>query len=73
MSAHVLAGLPDGSERSEARGVERSEVAMLVSRRAEGSLIHARFTELPRFLAPGDLLVVNTSATMPAALRARLG
>ena len=46
---------------------------MLVSRRAEGSLIHARFTELPQFLASGDLLVVNTSATLPAALRARLG
>ena len=33
---------------------------------------HTRFPELPRFLAPGDLLVVNTSATLPAALPARL-
>ncbi len=31
------------------------------------------FRELPRFLVPGDLLIVNTSATLPAALPTRLG
>ena len=31
---------------------------------------HARFADLPQFLAPGDLLVVNTSATLAAALPA---
>jgi S-adenosylmethionine:tRNA ribosyltransferase-isomerase len=46
---------------------------MLVARRHERELIHARFHELPRFLSAGDLLVVNTSATLPAALDARLG
>jgi S-adenosylmethionine:tRNA ribosyltransferase-isomerase len=46
---------------------------MLVATRGEGTLEHARFEELPRFLSPGDLLVVNTSATLPAALAARLG
>src|SRR5262249_52554639 len=30
-----------------------------------------RFDELPSFLLAGDLLVVNTSATLPAALSAR--
>jgi S-adenosylmethionine:tRNA ribosyltransferase-isomerase len=34
-------------------------------------LAHARFADLPRFLSPGDLLVVNTSATLPAAVDAR--
>jgi len=29
---------------------------------------HARFTDLPRWLSPGDLLVVNTSRTLKAAL-----
>ena len=32
--------------------------------------VHARFTDLPRHLAPGDLLVVNESATIPAAVDA---
>lgn len=33
---------------------------------------HRRFTELPEVLRPGDLLVVNNSATVPAALSGRL-
>src|SRR5690242_1164671 len=31
-------------------------------------LAHAKFRDLARFLPPGDLLVVNTSATMAAAV-----
>src|SRR5262245_57243892 len=46
---------------------------MLVARRHDPEVVHARFRELPRFLSAGDLLVVNTSATLPAALDARLG
>ena len=42
---------------------------LLVSR-AGGELSHHRFTDLPRLLEPGDVLVVNTSATLPAALPA---
>lgn len=34
-------------------------------------MTHRRFHELPDVLDPGDLLVVNTSATLPAALDAR--
>jgi S-adenosylmethionine:tRNA ribosyltransferase-isomerase len=33
-------------------------------------MTHARFTDLPRFLRRGDLVVVNDSATLPAALTA---
>ena len=33
----------------------------------------ARFRDLPQFLSPGDLLVVNTSATLPAALDGHVG
>jgi S-adenosylmethionine:tRNA ribosyltransferase-isomerase len=54
----------------EARGLARDEVRMLVAERASGRLTHARFHELPHFLRAGDLLVVNTSATLPAALPA---
>ena len=64
---------PEAHEPPEARGLARDAVAMLVATRGDGRLEHAHFRALPRFLDPGDLLVVNTSATLPAALDARLG
>jgi S-adenosylmethionine:tRNA ribosyltransferase-isomerase len=73
MSALELPVRLEAHEPPEARGVGRADVAMLVGRRHELELVHARFDELPRFLSAGDLLVVNTSATLPAALDARLG
>src|SRR5207245_701653 len=42
---------------------------MMVSRRAAGEISHHAFGELPEILLPGDLLVVNTSGTVPAAVR----
>jgi len=45
-------------------------VALLVASRGSGRLVHACFTELVRSLRSGDLLVVNTSGTLPAALDA---
>ena len=41
---------------------------LLVSRVDTDSIEHARFSDLPRWLSPGDLLVVNTSGTLNAAL-----
>ena len=55
---------------AEARGLERDEVRLMVADRTGGRIEHAQFRDLPRFLAAGDLLVVNTSATLPAALPA---
>ena len=53
----------------EARGLARDEVALLVS---DGAGHHAaRFLDLAAFLRPGDLLVVNDSATLPARLPLR--
>ena len=63
----------EAHEPPEARGVGRDDVALLVATRHDLELVHARFRELPQFLSAGDLLVVNTSATLPAALDARLG
>ena len=63
----------EAHEPPEVRGLGRDDVAMLVATRHDLELVHARFRELPRFLSAGDLLVVNTSATLPAALEARLG
>ena len=53
----------------ERRGLARDEVRLLVT--TERGHEHARFRDLPRFLAPGTLLVVNTSATRPASLPAQ--
>ncbi|MCT9932504.1 S-adenosylmethionine:tRNA ribosyltransferase-isomerase [Planotetraspora sp. A-T 1434] len=59
----------DAPEPPEARGLRRDEVRLLVSRRDTGEITHHTFADLPRILSPGDLLVVNNSATMPAAVR----
>jgi S-adenosylmethionine:tRNA ribosyltransferase-isomerase len=56
-------------EPAEARGLPRDGVRMLVSRRAADEISHHGFGELPDLLLPGDLLVVNTSCTVPAAVR----
>jgi S-adenosylmethionine:tRNA ribosyltransferase-isomerase len=53
----------------EARGLARDGVRLMVSRSRAGSVTHHRFSDLPSLLLPGDLLVVNTSRTLPAAVR----
>jgi S-adenosylmethionine:tRNA ribosyltransferase-isomerase len=63
--------LPTGSEATappEQRGLSRDGVRLLAARR-DGVTVH-RFRDLPDLLSPGDLLVVNTSATLPARLEA---
>ncbi|MEX2534322.1 MAG: S-adenosylmethionine:tRNA ribosyltransferase-isomerase [Trueperaceae bacterium] len=55
----------------EERGLRRDEVRLLISDRHGHQ--HARFFELPRFLERGDVLVVNRSGTLPAALPAHAG
>src|SRR6201996_2622243 len=57
----------------EARGTPRDGVRMLASRGVTGQISHHRFTELPELLRPGDLIVVNTSGTLPAAVTAVAG
>jgi S-adenosylmethionine:tRNA ribosyltransferase-isomerase len=51
----------------EARGLARDEVRLLVARE-RGPVRHATFRELPGMLRRGDLVVVNTSDTEPAAV-----
>jgi S-adenosylmethionine:tRNA ribosyltransferase-isomerase len=60
----------EAAEPPEARGVARDAVRLMVAHDGE-PLVHTRFAELPRHLRAGDLLVVNESATLPAALDAR--
>ena len=58
----------EASEPPEARGLRRDEVRLLVAWRGRQELEHAAFRDLPRFLSAGDLLVVNTSGTVAAAV-----
>jgi len=59
----------EASEPPEARGMTRDAVRMLVAY-GDGRLAHSTFALLPQFLEPGDLVVVNTSATLPARVAA---
>jgi S-adenosylmethionine:tRNA ribosyltransferase-isomerase len=55
------------TEPPEARGLARDEVRLLVARE-RGPLRHTTFRALPALLRRGDLVVVNTSDTEPAAV-----
>ena len=59
----------EAHEPPEARGLDRDGVRLMVSRSRAQAVTHHRFTDLPSLLLPGDLLVVNTSRTLPAAVR----
>ena len=63
----------EAHEPPEARGIARDEVRLLVAGKRDGRIAHAQFKDLPAFLAPGDLVVVNTSATLPAAVPTESG
>jgi S-adenosylmethionine:tRNA ribosyltransferase-isomerase len=54
----------------EARGLRRDGVRLMVSQ-GEAWPVSGRFRDLASYLRPGDLLVVNTSATLPGVLLAR--
>jgi S-adenosylmethionine:tRNA ribosyltransferase-isomerase len=57
----------------EACGRRRDDVRMLVGWKAGGCVLDAAFGDLANLLEPGDLVVVNTSATIPAAIDAFAG
>jgi S-adenosylmethionine:tRNA ribosyltransferase-isomerase len=57
--------LPDELSADAPPG-RRDDVRLMVA--TPSGIEHARFAELAGFLQPGDLVVVNTSATLPAAV-----
>ena len=62
--------LPDALSATgppESRGIARDEIALLVAR--PSGVTHAQFRDLVSFLEPPDVLVVNNSATIAAALQ----
>jgi S-adenosylmethionine:tRNA ribosyltransferase-isomerase len=60
--------LLDAVAPPERRGIQRDAVRMLVTDRISRVHTHSHFFDLPSVLQAGDLLVVNDSATLPAAL-----
>ena len=62
LPAELEAGQPP-----EERGLPRDAVRLMVSRQ-ENDISHAQFHDLGDFLDPGDVLVINTSRTLNAAL-----
>jgi S-adenosylmethionine:tRNA ribosyltransferase-isomerase len=50
---------------------ERTAARLLHLDRSTGAITHSRVSELPAFLGPGDLLVVNNTRVFPARLLGR--
>ena len=61
----------EATEPPEWRGLKRDGVRLMVADRHAGTLLNARFDELPQLLDRNDLLVVNVSATLPASVAGR--
>jgi len=55
-------------EPPERRGIARDRVRLMVIDRSSGRVIHTRFDCIKQFLHAGDLLVFNSSRTLPASL-----
>jgi S-adenosylmethionine:tRNA ribosyltransferase-isomerase len=56
-------------EPPERRGIRRDQVRLLVIGRRTGRIEHTRFDKIDNYLRAGDLLVFNSSRTLPASLR----
>ncbi len=61
----------EATEPAEARGLARDEVRLMVSHYHDDQVAHTQFRNLLAFLRAGDVLVINTSGTLPAALHAQ--
>jgi len=63
----------EAAQPAEARGLARDDVRLMVSHFGDNRIQHTHFRELPDYLAPGDVMVINTSGTLKAALSAKRG
>jgi S-adenosylmethionine:tRNA ribosyltransferase-isomerase len=69
--AFELPSALEAREPAEERGLRRDGVRLMHADRGSGRVSHHVFSDLPELLGPGDLVVVNVSATLPAALAGR--
>ena len=60
----------EASAPPEARGLRRDQVRLMVSNYSTDEVKHTRFYHLDKYLAEGDVVVINTSRTRNAALLA---
>ena len=60
----------EATRPAEARGITRDAVRMMVAYRRDLRVVHTHAHDLPQFLDEGDLVVVNTSGTLAAAVDA---
>jgi S-adenosylmethionine:tRNA ribosyltransferase-isomerase len=65
----TVAAARTAGEPAEARGLARDGVRLLVA--SPEAMTDTVFSDLPRHLQPGDVVVVNRSATLPASLDGR--
>jgi len=56
---------------AQSPAADRDQSRLLVVDRATRTIGHHRFSDLPQFLRPGDVLIRNNAAVLPARLHAR--
>lgn len=61
----------EASSPPEESGKRRDQVRLMVGARSTGQIVDDLFALLPRHLQAGDVLVINTSRTLPAAVPGR--
>jgi S-adenosylmethionine:tRNA ribosyltransferase-isomerase len=66
----TLSSTLEAGEPPEARCLARDEVRLMISYITTNQVVHTRFRHIGDFLEPGDVLVINTSGTLNAALAA---
>lgn len=54
----------------ELRGLNRDDVKLMISYKSDNKVVHDNFYNIDRYLESGDLIVLNTSKTMNAAISA---
>jgi len=72
LSLNLSSSPVPATQTPEERGLARDEVRLLVLHRDTGRTEHVCFHQIADYLSPGDVLVVNTSKTLPASLPASL-
>ena len=63
--------LPEGSIAQSPAAARSASRLLVASRRSDAVATHSTFENLPEFLRPGDLVVVNRTRVVPARLLAR--
>lgn len=58
----------EAGQPPEARGLARDQVRLMISYLADNRVEHTQFRRLPDYLQAGDVVVINTSGTLNAAL-----